>query len=316
MQKPESLSQGISLLARALSKDLDVEQYYKWVLRGDPFCVRYPEESMFNSALSAVRAAGATITRQIMSVIQKSGNAQITPTMLTETTNQILDRVWADIRDPDARAIAKLVVGPVAGKVMLCNKAPTPHLDGKLDDECWRTAAVYSDFSRLSTGKPAEFLTEVRTAHDGVRLYVALKCHQDTNPLLAWTKGRDDRVWREDGIELLINKITDTTPEERCQIIVNTQGNIWDYFNGHSQWNGDIRTGIAIAPDYYTMEIAIPLADIGISPAKDRIIRFNCARNVYARQTLGTGEAKEISAWYPSDDNVSPESRGWLIFNN
>lgn len=34
------------------------------------------------------------------------------------------------------------------------------------------------------------------------------------------------RVWREDGVEFLINRFSDTTKEQRCQIILNTKGNI------------------------------------------------------------------------------------------
>ncbi|MBM4082513.1 MAG: hypothetical protein FJ278_22600, partial [Planctomycetes bacterium] len=227
----------------------------------------------------------------------------------------VLDPAWANITDPDALAVAKLTVGPLASKFMLCDKARPPQLDGKLDDACWKNAAVYSDFHKLGTGKPAEFRTEVRASHDGERLYVAVRCHQDTNVLLAWTHGRDDRVWREDGVEFLINRLSDTTKEQRCQIILNTKGNIWDYYNGDQKWDGDIKTGIAIEPTFYTIEASLPLKDIGITPGKERFIRFNVSRNVYARKELRIGEEKEISGWYPSDDNLNPKSRGWLVLN-
>jgi hypothetical protein len=61
--------------------------------------------------------------------------------------------------------------------------------------------------------------------------------------------------------------------------------------------------------------VSLPLAQIDIDPAKERFIRFNMVRNVYARKQLGLGDAKETSAWFLSDDNPNPNSRGWMVFN-
>jgi len=52
-----------------------------------------------------------------------------------------------------------------------------------------------------------------------------------------------------------------------------------------------------------------------VGDCASRFIRFNCGRNVYARKELQHGEAKEISTWYLSEDNLNPDSRGWMVFD-
>jgi hypothetical protein len=314
LEKPESLAEGIPLLAEAMGRDLDVEQYWKLRFPGDPFCVRAPEPTMLENVTVARHAAAATLGERVIEELRKRTDP-IIPASLDAAINGVLSQAWAKVADPDAASVAKVSIAPIVGKMLIANKADAPKLDGVLDDACWRIAVVYADFDAVSTGKRAQFRTEARAVHDGESIYLAFRCFQDTKVLLAWTKERDGRVWRDDSVEVLLNRPTDTKKEERCQVIVSTTGNIFDYHNGSTKWDGDIRTGIRIEPEHYTIEMAIPLKEIGIDPATDRFLKINLTRNVYGRKELGIGEPKEASAWYLSDDNPNPKSRGWLIFN-
>lgn len=315
LEKPDTLARGLPFLARAAAPALDVEQYRNWAMPGDGFFVREFEPTMFTDLLVARRTAATTLNGMLLPELQKLGAASVTPAAVSDAVTRTLTQAWSQITDPAALDAAKVAVAPLVGKVVLCNRAEPPKLNGELDDACWKNAQVYSDFFVVSTGKPAAYRTEVRLCHDGKRLYLAFRCVQDTKVLLAWTRGRDDRVWREDGVEFVVNRLADTTADQRCHVGLSTEGHIWDFYNGRDSWNGDIATGIKIEPDAYTIEVSFPLDEIGLDPVRDRFLRFNMVRNVYARKTLGMGNALETSTWYLSDSNIKPESRGWLVFN-
>ena len=313
--EPGTLARGMPLLARALSRDLDVDQYYAWVLRGDDFCVRYPEHSMFGGVTLARSTAASTLGQQIIAELRKIRPRQLTADTISRTVDRTLTAALAQIPDSDARNAAQVAVGPFARKIVLCKRARAPGIDGRLDDACWRDAEACSDFAAIGTGRSATYRTEARVAYDGKTMYGAYRCFQDPSLLLAWTVARDGRVWREDGIEFLLNRPDDTSKDQNFQIIANTQGNIYDSYLGDSKWDGDIRIATAVEPDSYTVEFSVPLAQIGIDPARDRFLRVNMVRNVYARKTLHTGREKEISSWYLAHfGNLDPRARGWLVF--
>ena len=317
LQKGETLPEGMPLLARALHRDFDVEQYYRWVLSDDPFCVRYPDTTMFGAATRARGAAGNTLGLEIVDELRKVGGKAITPQMLDQVRTQVLKRAFAKIRSPEVLKVAKGAIGAAAGKIILCNKAEkAPTVDGKLQDPCWQEARIYSDFARRGTGGEPEYRTEVRLVYAGPRLYVALVCYQDPENLLAWTRERDGRVWREDGIEFLLNRPEDRTADQRFQVIANTKGNIFDYYNGKTDWDGDLEVKTGTGPDHYVIELSVPLKDIGMEPAKGRFLRVNIVRNVFARKQYGSGKHKEISNWFLTPfSNLVPQARGWLVFN-
>ena len=316
LQKPETLAKGMPLIAAAMSKDLDVPLYYKWVLRDDPYCVRAPERSMYGRVTLCRATAARTLNTQIIDALRLRGAARISADMLNSTIDAAMANALAGIADADTRDALKLSVEPAVRKIILCDRAPAPKIDGRLDDVCWQTAHKSGGFSALGSGKPTAYPTEVHVSHDGARLYVAYHCRQDPKVILAWTKERDGRLWREDGVELLVNRPTDTSMKQNFQVITNTRGNIYDSYRPGVDWDGDIKTACAFVPDGYTIEMSIPLKEIGLDPRRDRFLRVNFSRNTFARKTLGTGRPKEFSAWYLTPyGNRDPRARGWLVFN-
>jgi hypothetical protein len=167
----KTLPQGMPLLAQALDEELDVEQYYRWMLRDDPFCVRYPEATMFGATTTARAAAAKTLGERIINELRNPGNAAITAQMLEQAKARVLTEAFSQVRSPQALKVARNSVGPFAGKVVLCNRTETtPKIDGQLDDPCWDTAPVYSDFAAHGSGGEPEYRTEVRVVHDGSKL--------------------------------------------------------------------------------------------------------------------------------------------------
>jgi len=317
LQKPESLPQGMSLLAQALASDLDVDSYYRWVLRGDEFCVRYPEGPMFGGTTLARAVAGQTLSQQIIDELAASGPGALTRGTLESTSQRVLGAALAGIPSAAAREVARAAVGPFAERILLCERAPSaPGIDGRLDDACWQSAMVATDFAAQGTGQGTRHRTEVRFAHDGTKLFGAFRCFQDTSQLLLWTMGRDARVWREDGVELLINRPGDTDPGQRFQAIISAAGNLFDYYKGSEKWDGALEVKTALEPQCYTIELSLPMKEIDLDPGRDRFVRVNMVRNFYGQQDMRPGEPVELSSWYlTSYSNFDPRARGWLIFN-
>lgn len=316
MQTPETFSRGVAALARGMDRELDIEPLYEGPLKGDDFCVRFPPDSMFGGMTRARGEAASVLSRMVVASLRTLSGEGCSQEHVDATATRVLAQALSGITDEAALGAARVAVAPYVRKIALCERASAPHVDGLLDDFCWRSARQYSDLVQLGTGTPTEYETQFRATHDGARLYLAIRCYQDTRELLAWTRERDGRVWREDGVEVLLNLPEDTEPEQRFQVITNTKGNIFDYYNGSADWDGPIEVGTAIALGFYTVEMAIPLKRIGMDPEQKRFIRMNLARNVYGRKELKTGKAKELSAWYLTPfGNLDPRARGWLVFN-
>jgi len=318
---PETLPEGMPHLVAALQQVREAHELYEWRLTGDWHCVTSPYGITPNASIFEVPsrgriAAATTLARGAVDALRARGGA-VTPALAAQALGAVLERSLARIGDRNAYDLCKREIVPMAGKIAICNRAAAPAIDGRLDDECWQRAAVHSDFIQGDTIKPAEFRTEMRTAHDGSRLFVAFRCRQDPAKMLLWTTNRDGRVWREESVELLLNRPADTKAEERCQVIVGARGNIFDYFNGSAKWDGDIAVGARLENDGYVVELSVPLADIGWAPSKERFLRANFARNVYAREQLRGGNPRETSTWYSTAfGNLDPQARGWLIFND
>jgi len=317
MRTPETFSRGIAALARGMSPELDVEPLYEnGPLAGDAFCVRFPPDTMFGSLTLARGEAAAVLSRTVIASLRGRAGEAYTREQIDAAASRVLIQALSGVTDEAALQTVRTSVAPYVTRIVLCDRQPAPHIDGLLDDFCWRSAHVYSGLVQLGTGKPTEYPTEFRASHDGTSLHLAIRCYQDTREMLAWTQERDGRVWREDGVEILLNLPDDVEPEQRFQVITNTTGNIYDYYNGSADWDGPIEVATATALGFYTIEMSVPLRRIGMDPAKQRFIRLNLARNVYGRKELGTGRAKEHSAWYLAPfGNLDPRARGWLVFN-
>ena len=77
-----------------------------------------------------------------------------------------------------------------------------------------------------------------------------------------------------------------------------------------SAWHADIVARSHATPgEGWGVEFSVPLAQIGIDPGRDRLLKMNFVRNV-----IGQREYLEVSNWFPTfGANKDLESRGWLV---
>src|SRR3954453_17908267 len=123
-------------------------------------------------------------------------------------------------RSPAATAKTK-TGGSKSGPVLPAEKAQPmritkfekpPVIDGKLDDEVWKNAAVFKDFYQTSPGDnvaPSK-LTETMIAYEAKTLYIPFYCFDEPDKVRATVAKRDDVLnGTEDSIRVLLDTFND-----------------------------------------------------------------------------------------------------------
>jgi len=169
-----------------------------------------------------------------------------------------------------------------------------PKIDGKLDDTVWKTAEV-SVLKPDSKKQSIKNRTTVQLGYDSENLYLAFVCHESRMDLLktAWDhfEERDSAIWNDDCVEILLDPFN--SEFDYYQILVNSAGVVADCRTDDWLWNTKLRQGIQKMADRWTVELAIPFADLGYVPVGGEIWRGNLCRE--------EKPAKELSAVYPSE---------------
>lgn len=192
-----------------------------------------------------------------------------------------------------------------AQPVRLPSFAKPPVIDGKLDDEVWKNAAVLKDFYQVQPGdniapsKP----TEVLLGFDSRFLYVAFHCYDEPDKVRANIPKRDD-IWNDDYVGILFDTFNDK--RKAYEFDFNPLGiqadGIWTDGQGED-FSLDIvvESKGLVTNDGYTIEVAIPFKSIRYVGGKDalwgvhfwrRIKRFN----------------NELDMWMPLSRDIS----SWL----
>jgi len=147
--------------------------------------------------------------------------------------------------------------------------ATPPVIDGRLNDKAWSAAAV-APTMRVPTGLPGRFKapenkTEARLCHDADNLYMSFKCFVPSGKdVEANARKRPETVWGTDSVEIFID--TNFDRKTYYHLACNVIGVKHDAKGGDTSWNLDWRVKGIAEKNFWTVEIAIPLADLEISP--------------------------------------------------
>jgi Domain of unknown function (DUF5916)/Carbohydrate family 9 binding domain-like len=174
-----------------------------------------------------------------------------------------------------------------------------PVIDGKLDEDIWRTAPVATDFVRSHPhpGTIAQLRTEARVAYDNDALYVGLRMYDpEPEKIRAPFPRRDDET-TSDWVFVEIDSRHDH--RSGFSFGVNPRGvqvdgtwandNIYD-----ASWNGVWESAARIDSLGWTVEYRIPFSQIGISgthAAGEHVLGLNIYRT--------SPHAAETSNWSP-----------------
>ncbi|MBK6749940.1 MAG: carbohydrate binding family 9 domain-containing protein [Acidobacteria bacterium] len=179
-------------------------------------------------------------------------------------------------------------------------------IDGKLDEENWKVAAVFKDFYQTSPGdnitpsKP----TETYMMYDEKHLYIAFKCWDEKDKVRATVAKRDD-IFGEDNVRLWL----DTYNDQRRAYILGfnplgiQQDGIFTEGRGADFSVDIIMESKGVIEDWgWSVEVKIPFKSLRYSAGKGKMWGFNAARNIDRFND-------EFDQWLPDDRNVS----GFLV---
>ena len=179
-----------------------------------------------------------------------------------------------------------------------------PVIDGKLDDEIWKTAAVFKDFHQINPGdniapsKP----TEAMIGYDSRTLYLAFHCYDEPDKIRA-TVAKRDEVFNEDNVRVFLDTFND---QRRAYVLgwnplgvqadgIMTEGSGTDF-------SVDIvmESKGMITSDGWTLEVAIPFKSLRYEAGKGKLWGIDLWRNIDRFND-------EMDAWMPNSRDISSQ---------
>ncbi|PYS75983.1 MAG: hypothetical protein DMF66_17250, partial [Acidobacteria bacterium] len=177
-----------------------------------------------------------------------------------------------------------------------------PVIDGKLDDDVWKQAAVLKDFYQTSPGDNVAPTapTEVFVGYDSKFLYFGFHCFDDPSKVRA-TVAKRDEVFGEDNVRIFL----DTFNDQRRAYILGwnplgiQQDGIFTEGQG-SDFTVDIvmESKGMITSDGYTVEVAIPFKSLRYEVGKGKLWGLHVWRNIDRMND-------EIDSWMPMSRDAS-----------
>jgi len=183
--------------------------------------------------------------------------------------------------------------------------AKPPVIDGKLDDEVWKTAVVLKDFYQVQPGDNLipENRTEVMIGYDARFLYLGFHCYDDPAKVRANIPKRD-QIWDDDYVGILFDTFNDQ--RRAYEFDFNPLGvqadGIWTEGQGED-FSLDLvmESKGMVTNDGYTIEVAIPFKSLRYVAGKDKMWGIH-----FWRRTKRLNN--ELDMWIPMDR----DKNSWL----
>lgn len=182
----------------------------------------------------------------------------------------------------------------------------SPAIDGRINEEVWKQAAVFKDFYQVSPGDNIEpsKQTEVLMMYDEKHLYIAFKCWDERDKIRA-TVAKRDNVFGEDNVRVWLDTYND---QRRAYVLgFNPLGIQQDGILTEGQGT-DFSVDIvmeskgSIEEWGWSVEVKIPFKSLRYTAGEGKMWGFNAARNIDRLND-------ELDQWLPDDRNIS----GFLI---
>ncbi|MBO4512068.1 MAG: hypothetical protein J5746_04835 [Victivallales bacterium] len=155
-----------------------------------------------------------------------------------------------------------------------------PKLDGVIDKAEWDKAAR-GEFFHSGTGNAPQHATTWRMGCDKDNLYIAFHCNEPDIAHIkrnfAHTEERDNAIHQDDCVEVFIEPFGNNK-DGLFHFAVNTNGIIYDAFNGDTTFESGIHSACKLNKDNWELELLIPFADLGLVPGGAEILRINLGR--------------------------------------
>ncbi|MBQ7176339.1 MAG: hypothetical protein IJS08_02900 [Victivallales bacterium] len=189
-----------------------------------------------------------------------------------------------------------------------CNAVPK--MDGVLDDSCWQALEWHSGFTVVQSGAKPSTDTRFKFFHNGDCVYFALEASE---PNMAKLKAEpvsfdEAAIFTNDSFEIFF--CPDPKKQVFYHILADTRGQKSDYmqadnnaggYKSYSIWDSAAQIKVNKQADKWTMELALPLGTMSLTPGK---WSFNVIRNRYC------GAKREFATFSPNPHslNARPET--------
>jgi len=162
-----------------------------------------------------------------------------------------------------------------------------PVIDGKLDDEAWKAAAVLGDFYQTQPGDniAPSYPTQVLLGYDSKFLYIAFRAKDEPGKLRA-TVAKRDQIWDDDTVHVVLDTYND---QRRAYILgfnplgIQADGILTESENGtREDYSLDIvmESKGVLTEDGYVVEVAIPFKSLRYEAGKGKLWGFNAVRRI------------------------------------
>jgi len=192
--------------------------------------------------------------------------------------------------------------------VLRCRAARgKPRLDGRLDDAVWKEVGPAELHSPL--GDDAAWPAAVLAAHDGEFLYLAIRARQSPQATYEPTPGvrpRDADLSARDRVEWFFD--TDRDYATFYHLSVDYRGWTAEDCWGDATWNPTWYVAAATGDGAWTVEAAIPLAELAAGPPG-----AGTAWAVGIQRIVPGAGFQSLGA--PAAPEVIPEGFGYLVFD-
>ena len=178
----------------------------------------------------------------------------------------------------------------------ITKSAEAPVIDGKLDDAVWRTdPAISRLIPRKADGyAPVETLSWI--TYDDSFLYIGVRCMEPMlRDLICDADTRDGKILEDDSIEIALDANNDK--KTFYHFAINPNGVLYDARQTNATWNSTAKVATSREDKAWTIEMAIPLKELGADPATNKTWGFQMARH---RPRLGEKKSYQWSPtfWY------------------
>jgi outer membrane protein insertion porin family len=260
-----------------------------------------------------------------------AGATHLSPADRTESPREP-EREWiqAEIEEEE------LLGEPEIPYVEAAKTLNPPVIDGKLDDECWRSAGKIESFVWADGVEKPHETTEAYLLWDDRNFYIGLKCYEShVDTIKISNIERDKEAWEDDMVQIFI----DTTPDTESgyyHIAVNPIGVVFDQEISSAnaakrriaksklgvKWNSEGLFDTDIRDDVWIIEAGLPFSAMEVEPEESRVAEYEEeVRNIWRfniyRAERRRGEHTYWSPTYASEDWPHVPARfGELVFTS
>ena len=261
------------------------------VLLGDNVHPSYPKQYQRDYSDEALKNSGYTLRNYL--TLKKLWEVQ--QKVLSQVKSGRTHRSETHLEGPTHKGLPAVVVS---------RPAKAPKVDGKLDDACW--GALRPIPFRLLSGDTTapKYPTWGKVLATPSALFVAFRCTEpQMDNLVSQKRPRDGDAWSDDSVEVFVKPGAEATMQY-YQVTVNADGCLYDAFAQDPQWDADVKAAVLKGKDFWSVEIAIPFAQMKLPKDKAQLAgpwRLNLTRMRPAR----SGSFLEEGALSPTE---SPSS--------